>query len=89
MGQINLIRTQFIAREVITSLSNTANHTLAFTGYYLAGDVVDVLDIDANGTILSTLASNLTIVAINPNTSIVLSAAVDTSVAVGTPVLSC
>jgi hypothetical protein len=89
MGQINLIRTQFIAREVITSLSNTANHTLAFTGYYLAGDVVDVLDIDVNGNVLSTLASNLTIVAINPNTSIVLSAAVDTSAAVGTPVLSC
>ena len=89
MGQMNLIRTQFIAREVITSLANAVNHTMAFTGYYLVGDVVDVLDIDVNGNVLSTLANNLTILSINPNTSVVLSSAVDTSAAVGTPVLSC
>jgi hypothetical protein len=89
MGQINLIRTQFIAREVITSLINDDKQNLAFTGYYAVGDVVDVLDIDVNNNILSVLASNLTILSIAPNTFVVLSSAVDTSAAVGTPVLSC
>lgn len=89
MGQLNLIRTQFIAREVITSLTNAAKQDLAFTGYYLVGDVVDVLDVDVNGNILSVLAENLTILSIVANDSVTLSAAVDTSAAVGTPVLSC
>lgn len=89
MGQLNLVRTQFVAREVITSAINSATQSLAFTGYYLAGDVVDVLDIDVNGNIISVLADNLTLLSINPNASVVLSAAVDTTAVVGTAVLSC
>ena len=89
MGQTNLIRTQFIARENLTSLISDDRHTLAFTGYYQIGDVVDVIDVDPAGNILSVLADNLTILAIDPNVAVTLSAVVDTSVAVGTPQLVC
>ena len=87
MGQRNSERISFRPRQEITSLVNDDIQLLAFTGYYKVGDAVDVVDVDANGNILSTLADNLTVLNINPDVSVVLSAAVDTSAAVGTPML--
>lgn len=86
MGR-NAERLSFRPRQEITSLVNDDIQLLAFTGYFKVGDLVDVVDVDADGNILSTLADNLSVLNINPDVSVVLSAAVDTSAAVGTPML--
>ena len=87
MGQTNARRGQFKPRETITSSVNDDVQTMARTCLFEKSDTVDVIDVDANGNILSVLANNLTILAINPDISVVLSSAVDTSAAVGTPML--
>jgi len=87
MGNPNAERTQYIPREVITSALSDDKQTMAFTGYLEQNDVVDIHDVDASGNILSTLATGLTILGINPNVAVVLSAVVDTSAPVGTYVL--
>jgi len=87
MGNPNAERIQYIPREVITSALNDDRQTMAFTGYLKQNDVVDIHDIDASGNILSTLASGLTISAIDEDIAVVLSATVDTSAPTGTYVL--
>lgn len=84
MGQTNLIRTQFDACELITSSANLARQDLAFTGYFEVGDTVDVVAakiVNGECCIVSTLADNLTILAIETNDSLVFSATVDTTTA--------
>jgi len=85
--QGNLIRTLFEARVTCTSPINDDRQAVDFTGYFEFGDIVDVVDVDANGNILSVLADNLTISAIDDNVAVVLSSAVDTTGAVGTPMI--
>lgn len=89
MGQTNLKRTQFNPRATVTSPQNDDKQVVDFTGYFQIGDVVDVIDEDANGNIVSVLADNLTVLAINPGVAITLSASVDTTLATGTPKIYC
>lgn len=86
MGQNNLKRTQFVPRSVITSLVDSNVQILDFVGYLEIADTVDIIDVDGNGNIISTLHDNVTILAINRATKkVVLDIPVDTSVATGTP----
>jgi len=87
MGQTNAKRVQFQPRETILNPKNDDIQDLAFTGYLQVGDTVDVIDVDAVGNIISVISDNLTILAIDPNASVVLSAAVDTTTATVTPQL--
>lgn len=80
MGQPDLKRTQFKPCELITSSANSDRQELAFTAYFKKGDVVDVIAKDANGCqVGAALATGLTITAIEQDTALNLSAAIDTS----------
>lgn len=84
MGQTNLERTYFRAREEITTSGDFVRHEMAFTGYYQIGDTIDVLDIGPNGCILGTLGT-ATVVAIEKDVALILDSSIDTSTATGTP----
>lgn len=84
MGQTDLNRTSFLPQEEITSLANDDRQLLAFTGYYNVGDVVEIVDVDANGCRISVLGTR-TIVAIEKDVALIFDSAIDTSAAVGTP----
>ena len=68
MGQNYLKRTHFKAKATITTLADSNVHTLDFIGYFENGDVVDVVDVDSKGNIVSILADNIQISALNPAT---------------------
>jgi hypothetical protein len=85
MGQKDLRRTQFDAKEAITSSLDSTRQELAFTWFYKDGDTVDIVALDAQGCVVgSPLAENLTIQAIDTNVAVYLSASVDTSTALPT-----
>lgn len=85
MGQPNAKRIQAVIRETVTTPASDDKQLVAKTCFFHVGDIVDVIDEDANGNITSVLASNLTVLAIDLNAFLVLSASVDTTAAVGTP----
>lgn len=85
MGQTNAKRVQFQPRETILNPKDDDTQDLAFTGYLQIGDTVDIIDEDAVGNIVSVLADDLTVLGIDPNTSVLLDATVDTTAATGTP----
>jgi len=88
MGQMNLKRSQFIPRSTITTLINSNVQTLDFIGYIELLDTVDIIDVDANGNIVSVLLENASVISVNPGTKkVTLDSAVDTSAATGTPML--
>lgn len=89
MGQTNLIRTQFEPRVTITTPANDDRQVVNFTGYFQVGDVVDVIEVDGDGNILTTIADNLTVLAIDPDVSLTLDAVVDTTGLTGTPMVMC
>jgi len=84
MGQTNLERTYFEPRVEITTSGNLARQEVGFTGYYRIGDTVEILDVSANGCVISILAL-ATLAAIEKDVALIFSAPVDTSVATGTP----
>lgn len=81
MGQTNAIRVQFDPYELITSSINAARQEMAFTGYFQTGDVVSIVSRDANGCVLSTLATGLTVGAIEDGDALVFNTTVDTTTA--------
>lgn len=85
MGQPNARRIQTVLRETVTTPINDDRQAVAKTCFFAVGDVVDVIDEDANGDIVSVLASGLTITSMDPDVAVVLSAAVDTTAATVTP----
>ena len=85
MGQLDLVRTQFEARVPITTPQNDDKQLVNFTGYFDINDVVDVIEVDADDNILNVLADNLTVLAIDPDLSVTLSAVVNTTGLTGTP----
>lgn len=87
MGQTNLKRTQFKGREVVTTPQNSAQQPVARTCFFEIADVVDVIDVDTNGNIVSTLANNLTVLGVVTDQEISLSAVVDTTTATETPMI--
>lgn len=89
MGQKNLIRTQFEPRVVITAPANDDKQVVNFTGYFEIGDTVDVIEVDAQGNVLSVVADNLSVLAVDPGVSLTLSSVVDTTGLAGTPMVRC
>ena len=88
MGQINLIRTQFKGWADVTTPANSANQEVDRIEYFRTGDSVTVLDVDACGNVISTLASGVTVNGIDPiNSVLFLDSAVDTTAATGTAVI--
>lgn len=79
MGQSNSKRIVFKARQAITSALNDARQEMAFTGYFQLGDTVDVVELDAQGCVLSVLSDNNSVAAIENDVAVVLSTPVDTS----------
>lgn len=87
MGQINSERILFRPMEEITPAANDDLQKMAFTGYLEIGDIVDIVDVDDCGKIISVLAENITVLAIDPNVSVTFDTVVDTTAATGTPYL--
>lgn len=87
MGQANAKRIQVKLREEVTIPDNNTRQQVASTCWFEKGDVVDVIDVDANGNIISVLDNNNTVVAIEEDTAIILDTIVDTTTATGTPML--
>lgn len=87
MGQTNLKRTQFKGREEVTTPQNSAQQPVARTCFFEIGDVVDVIDVDTNGNIVSTLANNLTVLGLVTDQEVSLSSVVDTTAATETPMI--
>lgn len=85
MGQTNAKRIQVILRETVTTPINDERQPVAKTAFFKVGDTVDVIDEDAAGNIVSTLADNLTVLSLDTDEAVILSAAVDTTAATGTP----
>lgn len=85
MGQINLSRTQFKGWGQVTSGANDDVQTLDFVGYFRTGDTATFVDVDACGNILSTIASGVSVDAIDyANNKLFLGATVDTTSPTGT-----
>lgn len=87
MGQKSLLRTHFEPRVTVTTPANDDRQAVDFTGYFEISDVVDVIDVDPAGNILSVLAENLSVLAIDTDVAVTLSAVVDTTLATGTPMI--
>lgn len=85
MGQANLERTQFEGRVTVHTPANDDKQLVNFTGYFDIGDLVDVIEVDADDNILSVIADDLSVLVIDPDLSLTLSAVVDTTGLVGTP----
>ena len=83
MGQKNARRVQTKFRAICTSPEDNVDNTK----YFEKNDVVDVIDVDANGNILSVLSDNNVIVSVIPGQALVLDTTVDTSLATGTPMI--
>lgn len=84
MPQPNLERTYFRPQEEITSSVDSVVQTLAFTGYYEIGDVVDIIDVGPDGCRISILGTR-TIVDIVKDSKLIFDSTIDTSLATGTP----
>lgn len=87
MGQLDLLRTQFEARVTVTVPANDDRQLVNFTGYFVEGDVVDVIEVDSNGNVLQVISDNRTVMAIDPDVSLTLDAVVNTSGLTGTPMI--
>lgn len=86
MGQINLIRTQFIPRSTVTTPASSAVQEVDFLGYFEVGDTVEIIETDPCGNVLSTIASGVTVSALDQeNSSVILDTSVDTTGLTGTP----
>lgn len=82
MGQTNLIRTEFMPCEILTSSVDSTLQELAFTSYFKVGDLVDVVAKDSHGCYVgSALAENLTVCGILSCESLTFDASVDTTTA--------
>lgn len=89
MGQANLIRTQFESRVTIVTPANDDRQVVNFTGYFQVGDIADVVEVDDNGNTITTIADNLTVLAIDPDTAITFDQIVNTTGLTGTPMVIC
>lgn len=90
MGQLNLIRTQFEPRVTVTAPANDDVHVVDFIGYFNLGDTVDVIEVDDQGNVLSVIADNAIVLAIDPDTlKLTLDQVVDTTGLTGTPQIRC
>lgn len=87
MGQSRAKRIHVELRAEATTPQNSTYQEVDETRYFVKNDVVDVIDVDANGNILSVLSDNRTISAVIPGIAVILDSAVDTSAATGTPMI--
>lgn len=86
MGQTYLKRTHFRPRVAVLNPKDDDKQDVDFTGYFEIGDTVDVIDEDAAGNIISTIADNVKILAIDDSQGfLVLDTVVDTTLATVTP----
>jgi len=84
MGQTNLKRTHFEPRVTVLSPKNDDKQDVDFTGYFVIDDIVDIIDVDAAGNIISVLHDNVKVLAINDGSKfLVLDTVVDTTAATG------
>ena len=84
MGQTSLKRTHFEPRVNILNPKNDDKQDVDFTGYFVIDDLVDIIDVDAAGNIISILHDNVKVLAINDGSKfLVLDTVVDTTAATG------
>lgn len=79
-------RHHFEPRVTVVNPKVDDKQDVDFTGYFEINDIVDVIDVDAAGNIISTLHDNVEVLAISPGASgfLVLDTTVDTTAATGT-----
>jgi len=85
MGQTNLKRTHFEPRVTVLNVKNDDKQDVDFIGYFEIDDMVDIIDVDAAGNIVSILHDNVKVLAVNTGSKfLVLDTVVDTTAATGT-----
>jgi len=88
MGQTYLKRTLFRPRVNVLNTKNDDKQDVDFTGYFEINDVVDVIDVDAAGNIISVIANNVKVLAIDDSQGfLVLDTVVDTTTATVNPMI--
>lgn len=83
MPQPNAKRLQAVFRATLTANKDDDRQEVDKTKFYEIGDVVEFIDVDANGKVLSSLG-NRTINGIIPNIALLLTVTVDTTGPAGT-----
>ncbi len=79
MGNTLAKRIQFKGKEPILNPVDSTIQEMAFTGFFLPGDIVDFIEFDTDGNQVSVISDNVTINSIDPNVSVILNASVDTT----------
>lgn len=87
MGQKNARRVQTKFRAECTNPEDNNRQDVDNTCIFEVNHIVDVIDVDANGNIISVLDENNKIISIIPGNSVILDTSVDTSAATGTPMI--
>lgn len=87
MSNRNARRVQTKFRVTCTTPTNNVRQDVSKTKFFEKDDIVDVIDVDANGNIISVLSENNKVVSIIPNSALILDVIVDTTAATGTPMI--
>lgn len=87
MGQKNARRVQTKFRAECTNPEDNVRQDVDNTCIFEVNDIVDIIDVDANGNIISVLDNNNKIISIIPSSAVILDSIVDTSTATGTPMI--
>tara|TARA_R110000868_G_C10973188_1_gene771592 strand:+ start:109136 stop:110437 length:1302 start_codon:yes stop_codon:yes gene_type:complete len=87
MGQKNARRMQTKFRAVCTTPTENVRQDVDNTCIFEVNDIVDIIDVDANGNVISVISENNKIISIIPNSAVLLDTLVDTSTATGTPMI--
>lgn len=87
MSNRNARRVQTKFRVTCTSPTNNVRQDVSKTRFFEVNDIVDVIDVDANGNIISVLSENNKVISIIPNSALILDVIVDTTTATGTAMI--
>lgn len=79
MSQANAERTQFDARQLITSAINDDAQIVNDTAFFKLGDTVNIILVDVDGCLVSSVYENVIVSGICPEDKLVFDQAVDTS----------
>lgn len=81
---LNLERIYYEAKSEITSRLDSTRQEMFFTGYFRIGDMVDIVDMDNYGNIISIMGSGI-VITFEKDAALILDTSVDTSNPTGKP----
>jgi len=77
----SLKRTLFKPRVNVLNAKLSPKQDVDFTGFFEVNDIVDVIDVDSHGNIISVILDNAQILAVEENVAVILDQSVDTTLA--------